>query len=96
MTADQKLKALFADDLPPARDIVFQELVLQALDRRIFWQEISILAAACGSGVALLWFALPSIEPLAIGLGRLVTPGLTMLVLGVLLLSQDLLKSRTT
>ncbi|OYU70115.1 MAG: hypothetical protein CFE28_08985 [Alphaproteobacteria bacterium PA2] len=94
MKADEKLKALFAEDMPRARDLVFQESVLQALARKIFWQELSILAAACGSAVVLIWMVAPSLEPLLIQFGRLLTPGLVIMVLGVLLFAEDLRRSR--
>ena len=92
--ADQKLRALFDDDLPPARDVIFQESVLPALDRRILWQEISILAAACGSGMILLWMLLPSLEPVLVSLGRVATPGLTILALCALVWGQDMWRPR--
>ena len=95
MQADQTLTTLFAEDLPPARDVVFQESVLHALDRRMFWQDISVLVATCVSGLVLIWLLRPSLEPLVVGLGQLATPGLSILVIGALLVGQGLRFPRT-
>lgn len=94
--SDERLKALFNQDLPPARDVVFQEAVRQALLRKVLWQDISILAAACGAGAVFLWMLLPVFEPMLIGLGRLVTPGVVMLVMGVLVFGFEQRRSRAS
>lgn len=94
MQADQRLKALFDQDLPPLRDVVFQEKVLQTLARRLLWQDLFTLAAACCSAVLLLRLVLPDLEPVIIGLGRQLTPGLSILVLSLLILGQGVFGSR--
>lgn len=89
MQADDHLKALFAHDLPAARDVVFQEAVRQGLERRLLWQDISVLAAGCVAGAVFMWMLMPVLESWLIGFGRLITPGLVMLVLGAIALGFD-------
>ncbi|MFD3265716.1 hypothetical protein [Phenylobacterium ferrooxidans] len=69
---DDHLAALFANDLPPARDPVFQASVLEAMARRRFQREMVFIAAAslvAAAVLAILWPALqPALHALAQGL----------------------------
>ncbi|OXE35876.1 MAG: hypothetical protein CGW95_11320 [Phenylobacterium zucineum] len=86
--ADQILQAFLAESRVPARDIVFEGAVLQALDRRIFWRDISNLMAGCSSVLGLIWLLQPYWKPMVAEFSRLATPGLSILVLGALLVGQ--------
>jgi len=62
--ADLRLKALFAEDEPPARDPAFSTAVMEELARRRFAADIALLAAvAVGCGFA-LWLVWPRLAPL--------------------------------
>lgn len=71
-TADDRLKALFASDAPPARDPVFASQVFEALARRALLLDLAWLAALCLLGAALLWKTWPhlsaALETAAVGL----------------------------
>ncbi|WP_296600069.1 hypothetical protein [Phenylobacterium sp.] len=61
--ADSRLKALFAEDEPPARDPVFSTAVMEELARRRFVADMALIAAlAVGCGFA-LWLAWPRLAP---------------------------------
>ena len=65
---DDHLAALFAQDLPAARDPAFSVAVLEAAARRRFQQDLASLAGALG--LAVLWPVLqPALQLLARDLG---------------------------
>ena len=74
---DDRLSALFAADLPPARDPAFQGDVLAALARRRFQADLMLLASATVIGGAILWLVWPALVPVLEGLGQNLFPGLT-------------------
>ena len=69
--ADDRLKALFAADAPPARDPAFSMAVMEKVMRRRFFEDIAMLCAvSCFGGVTLwpLWNALhPTLVSLSQG-----------------------------
>ncbi len=71
---DAVLAALFAADLPPARDPLFQGEVLAGLARRRFAIDLAWLTAACGLGALALGVAWPALSPALAGLGRSLAP----------------------
>jgi hypothetical protein len=71
---DARLAALFAADLPPARDPGFQAEVLAGLARRRFAVDLAWLTAACGLGAVLLGVVWPVLSPALAGLGRSLAP----------------------
>ena len=82
MTADDaRLKALFAADEPPFRDPAFSTAVMEAVARRRFASDLSLIAGVSAALGAVLWFAWPVVGPMLAPLGEValpVTAGLTL------------------
>ena len=62
--ADARLKALFAEDEPPARDPVFATAVMQEIARRRFVLDVALLSAGTLLGALVLWALWPVLGPL--------------------------------
>lgn len=82
MTADDvRLKALFAQDEPPARDPEFSTAVMAAVARRKFASDVSLIAGGSVVLAAALWFAWPVVQPMLAPLSDMALPvaaGLTL------------------
>ena len=93
-TPDDRLKALFAADLPPARDPAFQAEVLAGLARRRFALDLARLSGACGLGALALGVLWPALSPTLADLGHSLAPAAMGVVLAgsvvVLLGGRDL------
>lgn len=63
MTPDDRLKALFAQDLPPARDAHFSAAVSERLVRRRWLQDMALLAGLSVLGALALWALWPVLHP---------------------------------
>jgi len=63
MTPDDRLKALFAQDEPPARDPVFSAAVGERLVRRRWLQDMALLAGLSVLGAITLWAMWPVLQP---------------------------------
>lgn len=61
--ADDRLKALFAEDEPPVRDPVFSTAVMEELARRRFVGDVALAAAVAVAGGFALWLAWPGLQP---------------------------------
>jgi len=64
MTPDQRLKAAFAFDEPPARDYRFTAEVMQAVARRRLILSLVMLLPPTIAAMAVLWAVAPQFEPL--------------------------------
>lgn len=62
--ADARLKALFAEDEPPARDPAFSAAVMAEVARRRFIGDMALLGAATAAGGFLLWAIWPQLSRL--------------------------------
>lgn len=62
-TPDDRLKALFAMDEPPARDPVFDAAVMDGLARRRLYLDMAGLAAAALTGAVVLGMVWDRIRP---------------------------------
>jgi len=60
---DARLKALFAEDLPPARDAVFQATLMERVARRRFYLDVALISGACTVLGVVLWAVWPAIAP---------------------------------
>ena len=79
--ADDRLRALFAQDVPPQRDPAFSAAVMEAVMRRRFQRELALLA-----GVAMLvglavWALWPALQPLLVQVSRGFAPVAAILAL---------------
>lgn len=86
-TADERLQALFAADVPPPRDPVFTAQVFERLARRALLLDLAWLAGACLIGGVVLWRVWPHLsgvlESLALGLAPAAIVGSLALLLAV-------------
>lgn len=83
---DDRLKALFATDAPPAQDPAFEAVVFERLARREFLLDLALLAAVSFAGAGALWFLWPSIAPVLATVGQGLAPaGLALGLVAVLL-----------
>jgi hypothetical protein len=62
--ADDRLKALFAQDEPAARDAVFSTTVMEKVMRRRFQEDVAMLSTVSSVGAAALWFVWPMLQAL--------------------------------
>ena len=90
-TSDDRLKALFAADLPPARDPAFQANVLAALVRRRFLGELGLISATSLLGAVALGVLWPTLGPVLARLGQDLAPAAiaTGLAVSILALASD-------
>src|SRR5690242_8178717 len=81
--ADDRLKALFALDEPPARDPAFSTAVMEQLMRRRFLEDVGVLSLATVAGGVALWILWPVLEPMLVTLSRGFAPAVGAVALGV-------------
>lgn len=62
-SADDRLKALFAQDEPPARDPAFSAALMERMARRRCLQDLGVLALVSVLGAVGLWGIWPVIGP---------------------------------
>lgn len=89
MDADARLKALFAEDEPPARDPAFSASVMAEVVRRRFIADMALLGAATAAGGFLLWAFWPRLSQLLTTASEGLAPvaaGLTVAAVAVVLL----------
>jgi len=92
--ADDRLKALFAEDEPPARDAVFSAAVMAEVVRRRFIVDMALLATVATASGFLLWALWPSIAPAVATLSQALAPVgacLTLAAAAVLLLDRGVI-----
>ena len=71
---DDRIAALFAADLPPARDFAFEAEVAQAVARRRFLADLGVYSVFAAAVSGLLWILWPSLAPLLEAVGRAFAP----------------------
>jgi hypothetical protein len=86
-TSDDRLKALFAADLPPARDPAFQANVLAALVRHRFLGELGLISATSLLGGAALGVLWPTLGPVLARLGQDLAPAAIAMGIAVSILA---------
>ncbi|MFC3070221.1 hypothetical protein [Phenylobacterium soli] len=72
--ADERLKALFATDEPPARDPAFSAEVMAQLARRRCLQDLAFLGSMSLVGAISLWAAWPVLQPALTALSGQLAP----------------------
>lgn len=60
--ADDRLKALFAQDAPPERDTAFCAEVMEQVMRRRFREEVAMLSGVSVIGAGALWLVWPTLQ----------------------------------
>ena len=79
--ADNRLKALFALDEPPQRDVVFSTAVMEKVMRRRFQEDVALLSAASLAGGGALWAVWPTLQPALVAVSQGLAPALGALAL---------------
>ena len=74
LDADERLKALFAGDEPPARDPMFSTAVMAEIVRRQFLEDVAKLVGASVIGGMVLWLLWPSLTPVVTSLSQGLAP----------------------
>jgi hypothetical protein len=72
--ADHRLKALFAEDLPLARDAAFSAEVSARLARRQCLADLAVLAGLSAVGGLALWGLWPSLQPALVAVSDRLAP----------------------
>ena len=89
--ADDRLKALFAQDEPPQRDAVFNTEVMAKVMRLRLRDEVAMLSGVSVIGAGALWLVWPTLQPgllalsqgLAPAAGALAVAGCATLIAGL-------------
>jgi len=79
--ADDRLKALFAEDEPSARDAAFSTAVMEEIARRRFLADVGILSGVSFAGGLVLWSLWPSLAPMLENLSQGLVPVVACLTL---------------
>jgi hypothetical protein len=80
--ADDRLRALFADDAPPARDAAFSAAVMARLARRRCVADMACLAGLSALGGLALWGLWPVLQPALVTLSARFAPVAAALAVG--------------
>jgi hypothetical protein len=82
--ADARLKALFAEDDPPARDPAFSTAVMAEVARRRFIADMGLLGIAAAAGGFVLWALWPTLSPMITTLSQGLLPVVGSLALAAM------------
>lgn len=81
MDVDDRLRALFDEDAPPARDPLFAARVTTTLARRRFLFELAKLSGVTFLGGLILWAVWPHLSPILGILGQGLAPLMSCVVI---------------
>ena len=84
---DDRLKAIFAADAPPARDPAFAAAVTERLVRRRCLQDLAFLGGLSAVGAVALWALWPVLQPALVAVSRDLAPAAMGLVLAFCLVA---------
>ena len=76
MGNDDRLKALFTYDEPPARDPAFSAAVMEELVRRRFLTDVAVLSGVSALGGTALWALWPSLQPVVVAVAQGLAPAI--------------------
>lgn len=79
--ADERLSALFAQDLPPQRDAVFQTAVMEKLMRQRFRDDVALLSGVSVIGAGAMWLVWPTLQTALVTLSQGFAPALGAIAL---------------
>lgn len=76
MGDDDRLRALFAYDEPPARDPAFSSAVMEQVMRRRFMADMAFLSGVSALGGTALWALWPSLQPVLVTVSQGLAPAM--------------------
>jgi len=79
--ADDRLKALFALDQPPARDPAFSTAVMERVMRQQLRDEVALLCGVSVVFAGVLWLVWPTLQTALVTLSQGLAPALGALAL---------------
>lgn len=74
--ADDRLKALFGQDEPAARDPVFSTAVMEKVMRRRFQEDVAMLSGVSLVGGSVFWLVWPTLQPTLVAVSQGLAPTL--------------------
>ena len=74
--ADDRLKALFALDEPPARDPVFSAEVIEQVMRQRLREDVALLCGVSVVFAGVLWLVWPTLQPALVAVSQGLAPAL--------------------
>ena len=74
MGDDDRLKALFAYDEPPQRDLAFSSAVMAQVIHRRFMADVATLSGVSALGGAALWALWPLLQPALVAVSQGLAP----------------------
>jgi hypothetical protein len=74
--ADDRLKALFALDEPPARDPVFSTTVIEQVMRQRLREDLALLCAVSVVAAGVMWLVWPTLQPALVAVSQWLAPAL--------------------
>ena len=83
MGNDDRLKALFAYDDPPARDPAFSSGVMEEVMRRRFLADVAMLSGVSALGGTALWALWPSLHPVVVAVSQGLAPAIVAAALAL-------------
>lgn len=81
--ADDRLKALFAQDEPAQRDVAFSAAVMEKVMRRRFQEDVALLSGASVIGAGALWAIWPTLQPALVAISQGLAPALGAVAVAV-------------
>jgi len=92
--SDDRLKALFAMDAPPARDPAFCTEVIEEVMRQRLREDIALLCAVSVIFAGVLWLVWPTLQPALVAVSQGLAPALG--AMGLALCAAMILGGRPT
>ena len=74
--ADDRLKALFAQDEPPARDPGFSMAVMEQVMHQRFREDVALLSGVSVIGAGAMWLVWPTLQPALVAVSQGLAPAL--------------------
>jgi hypothetical protein len=87
LEGDDRLRALFAQDQPTARDPMFSAAVMEQVVRRRFLVDVALLSGSTLLGGLVLWALWPTLTPVVTSLSHGLAPVAACLTLAAIVVT---------
>ena len=81
--ADDRLKALFAEDQPPAQDATFTMGVMEKVMRQRFREDVALLSGVSVVGAGAMWLVWPTLQPALVAVSQGLSPAVGAIGLAI-------------